>query len=281
MRALVVIGGAMLIGACSLGALDGFSGAEPPPSSDGGPTNDGPVAPDSSSTVDAPEPTFDAPTTSAYHAAVAADAPVAHFALEETSGASCASSTNTTAVCVYPSGNATRGKPGIGGTKALHFDASTATLSVSGLSGNLSLPYTFELWIRLDSVAAGTGIGWFQDDGDGHPGPGFNLFVWDTGNRLRTELWNSDMNIAYGVAPTAFTANAWHHVVIAHETGPDNDLFYVDAQIVEHYTNTSASRPSAVASPLTFAGFVGSIDEIAVYDKPLSSARIAAHYAAQ
>jgi len=265
---LVVACAAAFVGACSIFALDGFSGEDSP---DAGSTAD--------ATSDATTPVFDAPTSSAYHAAVAADAPIAHFALEETTGPTCASSTTTTAVCVYPQGQAARGKPGIGGTNALHFDASTATLSISGLSGNLSAPYSIELWFRADVVDATTFIGYFQDPGTGHPGPGINLFVWDN-SRLRTELWNANGNIGYGVTPNALTANAWHHIVIAHDAGPNEDLFYVDALLVEHFTDTAAARPS-VSSPLTLKGFVGSIDEIAIYDKPLSAARVAAHYAAQ
>ena len=258
MRALVVMGGAMLIGACSLGALDGFSGEALP---DGGTAG------------------VDAPTTAAYHAAVAADAPIAHFPLEEATGAACASTTTSTAVCVYPQDKATRGTPGIGGTKALHFDTTSSTLTISGLPGDFSSPYSVELWFRADVVDTTTAMFYFQDPGTGHPGPGLNLFVWDD-NRLRTELWNADKDIAYGLTPTAITANAWHHVVIAHSTGPHEDLFYVDGQIVEHDTDAAATRPS-VSSPFTLGGFVGSLDEIAVYDKALAPARVAAHYAAQ
>jgi hypothetical protein len=280
MRALVVIS-AMLIGACSFGALDGFSGTDSPDGGliDGSTGESSTNPPGGDASTDSP-PAFDAPTTSAYHAAVAADGPVAHFALEEATGPSCASSTTTSAICVYPQSQATRGASGIGGTKALHFDAKTATLSISGLSGNFALPYSIELWARIDSAVTGAAIGYMMDPGVGHPGPGFNLFVWDN-DRLRTELWNSDTDIAYGVTPTALTADAWHHIVLAHSTGPDEDLFYVDAQLVEHDTNVAATRPTSVASPFTLVGFVGSIDEIAVYDKPLSPARIAAHYAAQ
>lgn len=281
MRPLVVFGGALLIGACSFGALNGFSG-DTVPESDAGPTSDGGPNPtgDSSPIIDSTAPGFDAPTTSAYHAAVAADAPVAHFALEETTGPSCASSTATSAVCVYPQGNATRDKPGVGGTKALHFDTNMAKLTISGLSGDMSLPFTFELWARLDNTVTGMGIGYFQNPGMGHPGSGFNLFVWDN-DRLRSEFWNADSNIGYGATPTALTANVWHHIVIEHTVAPVDFLFYVDAQLVEHFADVDASVGPNVTTPYTLTGFVGSIDEIAVYDKPLSAARIAAHYAAQ
>src|SRR5687768_7441476 len=127
MRALLIAGGATMIAACSLGALDGYSGQEVP---DGGSVGDATIADSSSSSPDVAQQgdssVEGSPATSAYHLAVKADGPVAHFALEETSGAACASRTTTSAVCVYPPDQITRGQPGIGGTKAIRLDANTS-----------------------------------------------------------------------------------------------------------------------------------------------------------
>lgn len=267
MRGLVIAGSAMLVAACSLGALDGFSGTDVP---DGGPVStDGGT---DTNAADAP------PMTGAYHLAVAADAPLAHFALEETSGAACASRTSTSAVCVYPPDGITRGQAGVGGTKALRFEATTAKLVISGLPGDLSTPYTFELWLRLDTAAAGTALGSFMSPSTGN-GDGFNLFLWDNA-RLRTELWKANVLIAYGAAPSALAPATWHHVVITHSPSPHVDLFYVDAQLVENATVDPSVRP-LVTGAFQLSGFVGFVDEIAVYDKTLAAGRIAAHYAAQ
>jgi hypothetical protein len=105
------------------------------------------------------------------------------------------------------------------------------------------------------------------------------LFLWDAA-QIRTETWLSGSLIAYGVAPTALTAGVWHYVVIAHSPNPHTDLFYVDAQLVEHDTTNPTARPQ-VTGPLQLFGFVGYVDEIAFYAKALTADRIAAHYAAQ
>jgi hypothetical protein len=278
MRALAIVGGAAFVAACSIGALEGYSG-EPLP--DAGPTVDATTNPATDSTTDSASTVDGTPTTSAYHAAVAADAPIAHFALEESTGASCASRTTTSAVCVYPSDKLSRGQAGIGGTKAIRFEASTAMLSISGLPGDLAAPYTFELWVMLDGVAPYTDLGGYANTPKPSEtnGDGINLFLWENG-RLRTETWKSGALIAYGLAPSAPTVAVWHHIVIAHSPGPHTDLFYVDGQLVEHNTNEAAARP-LVTSALQIGGFVGFVDELAVYDKTLAPARIAAHYAAQ
>jgi hypothetical protein len=280
MRALVFLGSATVIAACSIGALDGFSG-DPLP--DGGTPDATSNAGDgSSSTGDADGTTSTTdgpPTTSKYHAAIAADAPVVHFPLEETTGTACQSTVTTSAVCIYPQDKVTRGQPGVGGTKALRLEATTSALNITGLPGDLSGPYSYELWVRLDATAAGTGIGFFMNPATG-AGDGFNLFLWD-GARARTETWKAGALIAYGVASTAFTATVWHHFVITHSPGPHLDLFYVDGLQVESDTTNEASPRPLVTSPFVVTGFVGLVDEIAVYDKTLSPNRIAAHYAAQ
>lgn len=84
----------------------------------------------------------------------------------------------------------------------------------------------------------------------------------------------------YGAAPSAFTSATWHHVVIAHSPSPHVDLFYVDAQLVEHDTQDPNARP-VVTGALELFGFIGFVDEVAVYDKTLTAERIAAHHAAQ
>jgi hypothetical protein len=278
MRALATACAAALLAACSIGALDGFSGTDVP---DGGSVT--PPAEGGTSAPDAPfdsTPANDAtlPPTSPYHAAVAVDAPVAHFALEETAGAACASSTTTSAVCVYPPDKITRGQAGVGGTKAIHFDDTTANLVISGLPGDFTAAYSVELWIRVDNPAIGMPLGTWMNPSNGN-GDGFNLFLWDDA-QIRTETWLSGSLIAYGVAPNALTANVWHHVVIAHTPNPHTDLFYVDAQLVEHDTTNPTSRPQ-VTGPLQLFGFVGYVDEIAFYAKALTAERIAAHYALQ
>lgn len=281
MRALVVVVvAAALAAACSIGALDGFAGREVPDRevtpAEGGPSmTDGAIvdAPSDTGTTDA------APSESKYHAAVAEDAPIVHFALEETTGAACASRVSTSAVCIYPAEQAMRGQPGVGGTRALRHTAATASLSVTGLPGDFSGPYSYELWVRLDDASERTSIGEFMNPATG-AGDGFNLFLWD-GARVRTETWMSNAVIAYGVAASAFTPAVWHHLVIAHTPNPHRDLFYVDGALVESNTTNQGSPRPLVTSPWKITGFVGLVDEIAVYDKALTPQRIAAHYAAQ
>ena len=87
--------------------------------------------------------------------------------------------------------------------------------------------------------------------------------------------------IAYGVTPSALAPSVWHHAAIVHTPNPHDDLFYVDGTLVESSTtNVTSPRPN-VSSALKLVGFVGYVDEIAVYDKALTAERIAAHYAAQ
>lgn len=244
-------------------------------------TRDTSNATDAGSPVDSSTAVDGSAATSRYHAAVAADGPVVHFPLEETSGPACASTTTTSAVCLYPSDNAIRAQPGVGGTKALRLDAATSKLTVTGLPGNLSEAYSYEVWIRIDAAQPHLHIGNFMNLPVGAgAGDGFNLFLY-LDARVRTETWMSGSIIAYGLAPKGLTSAVWHHLVITHSAAPHTDLFYVDGTVVESDTTKEASPRPMVTNALELFGFIGFVDEIAFYDKTLGADRIAAHYAAQ
>lgn len=281
----VVALAAACVGACSIFALDGFSGEEAPadastPPNDASGTVDGAPgtdANDATTTTTLP----DGATVSKYHAAVAVDAPYAHFTLDETSGAACASTVATSVVCVYPSSDITRGQPGIGGTKAVHLDAATAAITAAGVHGDFSKAMSIELWIRLDTAGPSIGLVEFAELTTTSPGDGLHLFTFNEGAQLRNEVWFNKTIGAYALAPTALTGGAWHHVVYAYAPGTNGDLLYLDGvQLADADTFEAVTRPT-VTKPFSVSGFIGLVDELAFYDHVLAADRVAAHYAAQ
>ena len=214
---------------------------------------------------------------SAYRAAVLDDGPVAYFGLEETSGTACTSAVANSAVtCLYPSSGATRAQAGVGGTTAVHFDASTATITLGGVPSDLAQAYTFEMWIRVDAVSPDTPL-FSYETGVANTRNGMLLFLDDT-SKPRSEIWSAGSLCSYGLSSTALTSAAWHHVVEAHEAGGASDGFYIDGVAQEAFQAMNVARPTTTI-PLTISGFVGSVDEIAIYDKALDSGRVIAHYA--
>ena len=273
--------------ACALfTTLDGLSGQDG--ATDAGATESAAPAPTTSSTSggdggpaertpDAGLPDGGAPGA-AYRAAVLADGPKGYFGLEELQGNGCVNlGASADVTCIYPTSGVTRGAPGIAGTKGLHFDSVASRLSLNGSPTALAQPYTIELWFVEEAIVKATHV--LSLENVGAPRNGIVVFV-DDDLALHAEAWSSNTLLSYAVTATPLVAKVWHHVALVHATGPDEDRMFVDGAPVEGMNLAAGSRPT-ITSPLSFGDFVGSIDEVAVYDRALTPARIAAHFAAQ
>ncbi|GAA4193833.1 hypothetical protein GCM10023074_15600 [Microbispora amethystogenes] len=160
--------------------------------------------------------------------------------------------------------------------------------TVSGLGGNLSV----EAWFR--TTASGTILG-YQNSLDDVPMM-FALGVYvGTDGRLRGQFWNG--TIAPITSPGRVNDGAWHHVVLS---GSENiQTMFLDGQpvggLAGKITHTGSDTmwdtrigngfgapgwPSTTSSFTTFP-FAGSIDEVAVYPKPLGLAEVRTHYTAR
>lgn len=160
--------------------------------------------------------------------------------------------------------------------------------TVSGLGGNLSV----EAWFKTTS--SGTILG-YQNSLDDVPMM-FALGVYvGTDGRLRGQFWNG--TIAPITSPGRVNDGAWHHVVLS---GSENiQTMFLDGQpvggLAGKITHTGSDTmwdtrigngfgapgwPSTTSSFTTFP-FAGSIDEVAVYPKPLGLAEVRTHYAAR
>ncbi|TLP62236.1 LamG-like jellyroll fold domain-containing protein [Microbispora triticiradicis] len=160
--------------------------------------------------------------------------------------------------------------------------------TVSGLGGSLSV----EAWFR--TTASGTILG-YQSSLDDVPMM-FALGVYvGTDGRLRGQFWNG--TIAPITSPGRVNDGAWHHVVLS---GSENiQTMFLDGQpvggLAGRITHTGSDTmwdtrigngfgapgwPSTTSSFTTFP-FAGSIDEVAVYPKPLGLAEVRTHYVAR
>jgi hypothetical protein len=106
------------------------------------------------------------------------------------------------------------------------------------------------------------------------------LGFWKTdANRVRSETWADGTHLFYTLSATAPPQDQFVHVVFLHRTG-DRDYLYVNGAEGEGSRLAAGDRVS-VASSFQFVGFLGVLDEFAVYDTALSSAQIASHLTAQ
>ena len=221
-------------------------------------------------------PTGTSPTDP-YYDAVMADGPIAYFRLAESGGTICQNEISGSSItATYPTSGATRAVTGIRPeNSAIRFDANTAQLSVfGGLDFPGDVPFTVEAWIKIEDASS---TGRFFDHCDSPPLHGTWLGSYN--GKVRTETWLNGTHIFYTMSQADFPENTFLHIVFKHVAG-DRDYLYVNGSEGEG-SRLAAGDRAEVTAVFTWSGFVGVLDEFAVYDKALSTPRIAAHLVAQ
>jgi hypothetical protein len=255
-------------------SLSGLSGGEP---QDGG-TSD--AAPDTTA------------GTSSYAAAVLADQPIAYYPLDETSG-----NTVRSAVPNAPDGTFTRGVT-LGRTspvtrnlanRAAAFDVASGESDLAfgnffSFAGNA--PYSVELWTM---PTAGANDGKYHhlfskcDRNATAPLVGWNLVT----QGMTLGVW-AERIVAGAIIQTpavGLTLDTFTHVVAVYD-GIGLRVYLNGSQSSGPTPDPRLLGPSTTAAFAGAAnggtghGFIGLIDEIAIYDRPLTPEQVAAHYAA-
>jgi len=290
MRAVIAtLVSAGLIAACSLGALDGFSGGATS-SSSGNPEGGASSGADGSSSTststssssggDAQQPGTDAPADApvgnSYRDLVMSDGPAAYWRLGEASGLTAKDETGK-----YPGGY--QGGYTLGATTIVD-DGDTA-VAFAGTNGRVSIgdvldfqgnvPISLEAWIFLDVIDADYKrvIGKRGQEG------GYSIFCQQNADGCAFEIIGAGG--ATAVCEVTMQVGQWHHFVGTYDGATARA--YRDG--IEVCSQVKAVSFQKVNAPLVLGAwsmgggnwFKGRIDEVAVYDKALPIARIAAH----
>lgn len=274
--------------ACSLLVDTGGLGDGAPPSTEAG-TDDA----ESSTAADAANRTETSPTDGdagadgavaehAYSLAVRADAPRAYLRLEEQSGAAIAESAVDGGPPGFYAGGITFGVAGA-------FDGSRG-ITLAGSNGGVGLgkalpvsgktPFSLELWFRPDVNDASyrfLASGYELVDGGRES---FGVYTHAIAG-LVAERYVADNQENTGIPPLG--PGVYRHVVLTYDGA--SMALYVDGTLASSAADARSARSTAPV--ITFGAFGnnnasvrGSIDELAVYDKALTAARVLAHYKA-
>lgn len=216
-------------------------------------------------------------SSTTYASNVEVDGPAVYYRLSEVSGTTAADSSGNGALGAYASG------AGSGVSGAIKGDPDTAASWNGNCCGLLTsfpnLPYgtaarSLEVWIKTTASSFNYVMGYGQS-GDGRS---FNLGVGPNQVALVTYFDDLSWNT------TTLNDGNWHYIVITYDG--QNAIAYVDRQRLG--SQTFASPINTLSSRLTvgcfaygsFPCFNGSLDEVAVYNKVLTPAQVAAHYKA-
>lgn len=280
----------LVLAACSLlTSVDGFTGGENP---DGGAgAKDADV--ETSSSLDG-EAGFDAPPPSdprfaAYGRAVLDDQPIAFWRLEETA-VPVAKDERGLHDATYRNAPLL-GEPGIVGGRAMrmpagkraHFTQDDAIFRFVGVH-----PYTVELWVKLEILTPYQWLG--GTEGPIGPRSGWSLFVEQVGTTAY-EVWGPPLSdggnelrrALYQTAAPVVTGRFEHIVMVFDNLGASLWLDGVvrggaATTVVAPDTGTLMFGCRRTPGDLTACVENGVLDEVAIYDHPLSEARVLAHY---
>lgn len=220
--------------------------------------------------------------TGAYAAEVLADAPLAYFRFDELQGP-VARSVVGTLTGPYQ-GDFAFNQPGaVDGNPSVRFDGTTTRIplgDVFELAGNA--PYSIELWINAVDVNNTRFI--VDRRTNGSPSDGYTFYL-GVGYFLASRI-TADVEMAY-VNFDALPLDTWVHAVVTYDGSFQR--MYIDGALSQT-SNASAITPIGGGAgfftigdrePAQFRKLDGRLDELAIYDKALSDAAIARHYAAR
>ncbi|MDB5213165.1 MAG: Autotransporter adhesin [Myxococcaceae bacterium] len=281
MRALVALGTlatTAVIAACTLttdlGALSTGADTGGVPDSSVTPSNEGGTVAEGS----APDALFESGTVvDPYVAAVRADMPVAYYRFEDDADSNFAKDD----LAAHPA-NVTQKGVTFGGTgvrnRGVLFDGSAALDIGDAFDFAGKHEFALEIWVKATTSSLGGHILRKRDETVAGNFQGYILYADGTGNP-HFEGWGVDLSAwSDDPLPAAFA-----HVVlsVSYATGKGNATLYVNAQPAAHggFDNVIdlADTPEHL---LIGRGFVGMMDEAAIYAKALPPDRILAHYLA-
>lgn len=299
-RNLGALAGVMLLGACALTtSFDGFTGGsrdggegesasptevtevEAGDAADASETSEPTDAGDEDGTVDA-APDADA-GGSAYRAAVLEDGPVAYWRLADKTPTIAADELGLHPGQYQQASKVTMNVPGATGDddKAVTFDG-VGAVSIGDAFDFAGQAFSVELWFKPPATITG-----------------YPRVISKETNAPKYEGWHLEMNdafkISFGIhhdgessyveAPAALAPGQFSHVVATFDL--TTMRIYVDGvkrdegmpgpsfSVIDTKENLVLAAMPALANALP-----GTLDDVALYDKALTDARISAHYAA-
>lgn len=230
----------------------------------------------------------------AYVKQVLTDGPYFFYRVDEASGSTAADSSGNGRTGTYFAIGA-YAQPGAlpnnAGSSVL-FNGNSARILGGGSAISNPTTFTLELWFKTTSSTGGKLIGFGSSTGSNSSTYDRHIFM-DTAGRIVYGAWPNG-TVTKITTTAAYNNGSWHYLALtATPHGNQQDsIMYIDGANVGSATTTRTSSysgywqigygplPTGTGYP-TNRNFIGTIDNIAVYQSALSSTRISAHYASR
>lgn len=223
-------------------------------------------------------------TATAYTDAVLDDGATIYYPMGSTAADWAGSNPPTASSWVS---NTAGGVVGATSTSATQFGGSS--LSRYSTTNTVPTPTTFstELWFKTSTNRGGKLIGYGNQRSSDSGSYDRHVYMLNNG-RLAFGVYNGSTQVI--TSPSSYNDNQWHQVVSS--LGEDGMKLYVDGTLVA--SNSSVTTAESTTGYWRIGGdnlgswpdrpssdyFSGAIDEVSVYQQPLTAAQVAAHNAA-
>jgi hypothetical protein len=225
-----------------------------------------------------------------YAANILFDGPIAYYRFEEASGVTTATNSGTTAAtaghAIYQGGAGAHGDPGPRPATFAGFDANNRAATFDGLAEYVDTQnpflegrgaFSLEYWVKPTMRATqGNRIGIVGQN---------DAIEYGFIDPNTIQIWTPNggsLNTTY-----SFPDNEWHHVATIADgtnlrTYYDGVLAGTGGSATANYGNSTFNVNIGGGGVFDGSGnfFPGQIDEVAIFDKAIPAARVAAHYAA-
>lgn len=213
----------------------------------------------------------------AYSAVVESDGPVSYWRFDESGGPVAVDATEAHdglyvgQPILGESGAAVSIPPPVVGT-SVGFSGDDGVEVSADPGPDLVADATFEAWVQWDGTISQSLLG------QSYLGEGA-LVVWSTGQPGFYQGFGTGYQGL--VSPVSIAAGDWVHLAVTRDATSQRVVMFIDG--VEVASGFYGSAPVASGEPLRLglgplAGWRGRIDEVAVYDRPLTSTEIGDHY---
>ncbi|MER6233454.1 LamG-like jellyroll fold domain-containing protein [Streptomyces sp. NPDC001616] len=179
-------------------------------------------------------------------------------------------------------GGATPGASGTIGT-AVHFDGTSGYAATDIPTVNTANGFSVSAWVNLDKMPTDAAVVAAQP---GNYSPGFELYYSKGYDRWVFNQYTSDTagaSIVRAMAPVAggVTTGRWTHLVGVYSGGAKELRLYVDGSLAGSTPYTTAwdarrglqiGAANLLGTPTNY--FPGSIDDVRIFDKPVSDAEV-------
>ena len=152
---------------------------------------------------------------------------------------------------------------------ALQYDGSDDYVEVSDSDDFDVTDLSIDMWVKFNTIPTDTNYGLVYKDDQ------FALSFLGSSQNLKFALFG---DASYG-NKTSWNTNRWYHIVVTFDDANNTVKFYVDGKLDATDTGMNENLdPSSEVMHIGKSGFNGVIDEVFLYDKPLTSDEVNTSY---